>query len=484
MQSPQNIANDNERMPDSRRAWSINAGAMGRTINKIGTRASYTNFVPSNIRPLPLRQSASLPLHEPGGKSGVWLGKVATNIMALIIWLACVFAIYIAHQQAAPAFLKIGISVLTAWAGLFLMFVSRQQGRSFYKGLGVLGALLSIALIAYHLYSEFNIQLTTGQSLGFAAFLTLALGTLLRDGLPILVSITITIIVTATSLVTGETSALFWLFPALFTGQIYASSAIGAKTITAFACLSSAIWIAAHLYLMVYNSVLSTPLAIGLTILGGLVYHRFGKSAQDAQKPNGLFHTNLGWGTAAFSCLVLQDYWSSTPLINWTDLAATTTVIEPGRWIAILTIAGLVIAIAGTSLARMRSGFQTRIETTVLILGATALAGALIFPDPVATLFANVSDAPMAFISNVIGGIIAAAALALMFNGTRRGKPSMILLGVLTFGAELMLVAESLLDNPDNLYAFGYSAMFSVLILALIAQRNLNRKYLDIADYA
>jgi len=339
--------------------------------------------------------------------------------------------------------------------------------------MAMLSTMLSLLLIGATLYFSFNIQLYAGHTLCLAAALTLALGALTQEKFPVFVSVILSAIWVGNAYLEPDTTHLLWLFPTFFVVQYWLSSKMRARAALIFTCLTIVAWFCSQVFQISLKGALPVTLVLGLMLMLGLAYNRLGKTMQDRHKPTGLMHTNMAWVLGVGSALGLQHFWGSPTMsaLSETYMAQDSIVL-----FGVIISMALTLLIIGTSIIRTRLGHQSRSET----LAITGIAFAMIIlvnnPGQFIEWATAFTATPFLTLGFVIAGIVAAASVAMFVNGARRGKPSMIILGIVALIAELYLVIPNLIAQPEYLYAFGYSGLFSLLFLALFAQKNINAR--------
>ncbi|NNC37416.1 MAG: hypothetical protein EX271_09455 [Acidimicrobiales bacterium] len=469
MNGNRNFANDNEKIPTPRRKRRMRAG------NSFVSNPTY----PVKIRTLKQAPQTQLAHVERSAQKRDKLPAQSLNIGALLIWLASACALFFIYRDIGVPLYKIGISVLFGWASLYLLYANKTQCRSFLRMSGMLGVLASFALIAYTLLVEFNMRISTELSLVLGMAITLTLSALTREKLPLILSTKMFATWLALTQIGRNNPELTWIIPTILLAQLLVTSRLKSRLSLFILVLAGTAWVGNMLIGLTDTSYLSMEQAAGILVLGGLSYNRLGKSLQDRRKSTGLMHTNIAWGLTAMSALALQYIWGEVvatpePILRESHLfySMITTVI----------CAGLVSTIFLTGLVRSRSGNQSPVETIALTALALLLSVFLINPDFLFGSIAYIATSPTQFISLAIGGIMTAACIGMTVNGARRGVPVMILMGIATLVAELYLVVPQLLKQPEHVYAFGYSCLFSLLFLGLFAQYKLKStppRYLD-----
>ena len=349
------------------------------------------------------------------------------GLLALVVWLATLVAVFFAVRDVPAPLVKIGASIVFGWASLFLLHVSKRQQRPVYTAIAVLGTLFSLGLTGFVLHTEFNIQLSGGLSLCLGVALTLTLGALTREKLPVLASVILSAVWVASAHFGHMSSQLIWLVPTFVVLQIYLSAKMGASLTLTLAFSTAVAWLAGSMSILVQNAYISPELAGGLLLLSGLVYHRFGKRMQDKRSPYGLLHTNMGWSLGVISALVLQYIWGAS---NAPFPLDQTLGGGPVSLIGIAVTSLCTLSILLTSLRRLRTGHQSVIETLTVSTVTLALLAVLCSPQLVIGWISTVPTSPVHLFANVVGGVIAAAAVAMTFNGIRRGIPVMVFLGL------------------------------------------------------
>ena len=202
---------------------------------------------------------------------------------------------------------------------------------------------------------------------------------------------------------------------------------------------------------------------------------------QDGDKPTGLLHTNIAWVLGVASAIGIQFIWG-TPVenLNQGSALAEDTVTMIGVAISM----AITLIIIGASIRRNRSGHQSLNETIALTGLALALIVLLNNPDIILNWASTLTPMPLLTLSFVVGGMIAATSIGMIVNGARRGKPLMIMIGIIAIIAEFYLAVPKLSQHSENIYAFGYSVLFSLLFLALFAQNNINARTSRYHQYA
>ena len=402
----------------------------------------------------------------PPDKPKGFLASPITFFAAFSLWVAALVAVYMRFEKYPDPLVQILILSAGGWASLLFSYVSKYQRREFFRDLSLstmLGTLMGAVFIALTSYNTpINFAALTG---GFAFIATL-LAVILKERYLLTIANMATLSWTAYSLQYLQTQEYYWAFPALLVVQIALAIELRAKIPLALASLSGLFWLVTNLIILTLAVKISLLMAISAVFVVGLTYSRFGKSMQDNQIFSGLFQTNIGWVFAIIGALLLQDYWLMTsPRLPWSNLSALTVFEYPlsAQWIAFVLICIGLIGLTG--LFRLRANRQTLLGGIGIVGFSTLLPLSIIFKPQILQMVKPFNIAATPAIGLCIGGAITGLALGMLANGMRRGKPSMMLLALITLSIEAIIVMDSVYAEPDNLMLFG----FSVLIMSLTA---------------
>ena len=400
---------------------------------------------------------------------------------ALLFFIGSIVALVYSYQSLGTPLQSLTTGVGFGWASLFLLYLSKREGRPLLRRLSMLGSLASLIAIGMTLHTGFNIHLEMGVTLCLAAGLALAVGALTQEKFPVLISVILSAMWVGNAHFEPNASKLVWLFPTFFVLQYWLSAKMRAPVALILTILTVVAWVCSNLLLASQNGGLPITLVLGILLLCGIAYNRIGKIMQDGDKPTGLLHTNIAWILGVASAIGIQFIWG-TPAENLEQ--ASGLAEDTVTMIGVALSMAITLVIIGASIRRNRSGHQSLNETIALTGIALALIVLLNNPDTILNWASTLTPMPLLTLSFVVGGLIVAASIGMIVNGARRGKSLMIMIGIIAIIAELYLAVPKLSQHSEYIYAFGYSGLFSLLFLALFAQNNINARTSRYHQYA
>jgi len=484
MESPQNIANDNERIVQRRRIWQMTRGHVapaGRNRNLFsGPDAHAGSATPHTNRRHPAR-----PITQPRQAPSLgFLESPFSNILALVSWIASFVLIFYALDWTISPIYKLGASVLTAWSSLFLILTSRRQNRPGYRALGVLGLLSSLLMTGFIFYTGYNLQGSIELLLCIGAFGTAFLGAALKEKLLIVVSTLLTIIWSSVAIANVEFTQLYWLFPAMASLQLYGAELNKSRLATILAVGSAYLWLGTGLYSMVISGSISPIMSASALIVAGTLHYVIGKLLQDRQQLNGLLHTCIGWCAFMVGLLLFQDYgFPEQKLLSTHSLFELQNAAEGLiLWCVVMCMA--VIGITAISSVHSKNHKHSNWKTAALVCATVILLVYSFNPQAVLSYLASISSQPAMMISLVTGGFITGLALSMTVNGARRSMGSMILLGLAALSLEAILIMDTITAHSDNLLIYGISTLMFTLMFAGMAYKNITHVQSPSYQYA
>lgn len=457
------ISNDNS--PDFAGAGDILALESG---DAIGLRRLQVEKAYENVAKDP--DGSHNKTDKPSFKISNLLTKPASFIASLCIWVFALAATYLALQSSLQAVASILVLAVSGWAALLLAYVCKVQNRAFFRDLGlsgVVGSLMGSMLIAM---TSYNLPIDLATLCGGLSLLTIILAALIKERYLLTISCMAALSWTAYSLLNMQTSVFLWAFPVLWIMQMSLAIEFKAKIPLALASLSGLFWMLANIIIIAAAAKISPLMAICALFAAGFTYSRIGKSMQDSGLLGGLFQTNIGWAVAAICALLLQDYWlMSTPHMPWANMSNSSALAYPmtAQWSALLLICTMIIGVA--SLLRMRKERQTFFGSLGILLFAALLPASIAFKPQLLATASQYGIQVTPSVGLLIGGAVTALALAMLVNGLRRSKPSMMLLALATLSVEAIIVMDSVYAEPDNLTLFGFTVLLMTLTAGLYA---------------
>lgn len=407
-----------------------------------------------------------------GSSGGTGLFDLPTGFFLIFgLWLAALAGAFVYLQHASEPEPRILSFVGFGWASLLLAYISKCQGRDFFRDLGFSTALVSFGAAIFVVTTSYNIPLNPSFLLVGTAFVTVLLANLLKERYFLTVSALAGLAWTGLSLSEMHISQLYWTFPALWAMQMFLCTEFRAKLPLALSTLFGVVWCLTQLFILTADAKISVLMAICTVFTLGVGYSRVGKSMQDNQVISGLFQTHLGWMAAAVSALLLQDYWlMDTPHMPWSALPILPLNAYPFmiQWGVFIALSLLMIGAYG--LLRFRGQRQSLIGILSLVGFSAFLPASIAFHPQFIDIAAHYGVSPAPSVGLLIGGAITALALGMMLNGLRRQSPALLFLSLLILSAEAILVMDSLYQAPNNIAIFGFGVAVIALTAGLYAQ--------------
>ncbi len=403
------------------------------------------------------------------------LMKPGMFFASFCLWIiAAIYSYQILHSSPSPVIKILGMTMI-GWAALFFAYVSKFQGRDFFCDFGlsgVIGALIGAIIVAL---TRYHLPIDLATLCGGLSLLTVILAALIKERYLLTISCMAALSWTAYSLLNLQSSALFWAFPIMWIIHMSLAVELRAKIPLALAIISGLFWLVTNITLLSLAAKISPLMAISAIFATGFAYSRIGKTMQDNRLLGGLFQTNAGWAVAAISALLLQDYWlMEAPHVPWTNLPNLSAFAYPMtvQWSVILI--GCCLIIAGAGLLRIRMGTQTLVGSIGVLFFAALLPASIAFRPQLLAVTAQNGLQATPSVGILIGGAITALSLAMLVNGLRRSKPSMMVLALVTLSLEAIIVMESLFSTPDNVALFGFAVLIMTLTAGLYAHNGQN----------
>lgn len=399
---------------------------------------------------------------------------------AFSLWVFSLIGVFMAIDQFSSPNPRIMAFVVSGWAALFLAYVSKHQNKNFFRDLGLSSAFGALGIALLTAISGYNIPVSAPFLIISALVLTVGFAALLKERYFLTLSAMIAMSWSALSLLSPDISKYHWMFPAIWALQMSLAIEFKAKLPLALIAISGFLWLAILLFTQTIHHNISALMAISAMFSFGIAYSRLGKSMQDSQVLSGLFQTNIGWAIAAISALLLQDYWlMQTPHAPWIGITNNEFTSYPyaGYWkvFTMLTIAAVGLFCAFRSHMKKQT-FTGGIGITIF---AALLPSSIIFKPQLTALATQYSINMFPTVGLVIGGAVTALSLAMLANGLRRNKTSMLLLALLALCAEAVLVMDSLYGEPNNQMIFGFTILVIAMTTALYAHNGFTRNTFD-----
>lgn len=407
--------------------------------------------------------------------------------LALGLWLVTLAAVLWTAIYDIAGNKQLLASIALVWTGLWIGYIGQDRQKSRFGDLGTFTAIVGFVSALFAASSKMNIPLSLVDCISVLTFVCLICSLLASSRIALILSACAALVGVYLHFQGQSAPFAMMAFPAIWATQLYQASKLRSFLASCGVILVGYYWIYGFTTQFLQNGLISTLYATTLIFLFGAFQYAAGRAAEDEHAPYALLHKLMGWTLACVGAMATQvswlfpgvDFWPTR--LNSLGFAAETTPLVPGQatlWIGLGAV--MIIGIFFANLVRWKNNRIAMVGVFTATVLCTAYGFTTVFEADIRKLLGSGADAwgnswdilsstHIGFV--MVAGVIASG-MAMIGNGLRANKISLICVAALVLGAQFILIADPAFLTLGDVVIFGILFLIAVGITASVSSRS------------